>query len=468
MKKKTPKKLWGGTFAKPTHPLVEAFSVSTHYEDRLVPYDIQGSLAHASMLGKVGVVSRAESSKIQAGLKRILGEWKAGKFRLKPELEDVHGNVEARLGELIGAAAGKLHSGRSRNDQIALDERLYLRDAVGVLAKGLEAAQSAFLDMAVRAPEAIMPGYTHLQRAQPILFSHWCLAYVEMLKRDRRRMDRVLEELDECPLGAAALAGSALPLDRFAVAKSLGFSAPTENSLDSVSNRDYLIELAAALSLLMAHLSRLGEEVVLYTSQEFGFLRLDDSFATGSSLMPQKKNPDVAELMRGRAGRAFGLLMQLLTLVKGQPLAYNRDMQEDKEQLFQVLDMVGACLGIMPAFLAALEPDPTRMLSACEDGFLEATDAADYLVRQGVPFRQAHEAVGAAVRSCRKSGLRLSALSLAQWQGFHPAFGPDLAKALDFKALVAARSTYGGTSPKVVQAALKRARLRLKGKGGRP
>lgn len=460
--KKQAKKLWGGTFSKPTDPLVTAFTDSTRYEDRLVPYDIQGSLAHAAMLGKARIVKPSESKTLQAGLKRILKEWQAGRFRLKPDLEDVHANIEARLKEIVGPVAGKLHSGRSRNDQIALDERLYLRDAVSLLREQLKALQGSFIALAERHSDVVMPGYTHLQRAQPVLFAHWCMAYVEMFARDQRRMDRVLQELDECPLGAAALAGSSLPLDRHFVAKALGFSAPTENSLDSVSNRDYLVEFASALSLLMAHFSRLGEEVVLYTSQEFGFFKLDDSFATGSSLMPQKKNPDVAELLRGRTGRAYGLLVHLLTLIKGQPLAYNRDMQEDKEALFEVMDLVTHCVTLTGPLLHAIEPDAEKMLSACRRGFLEATDAADYLVRKGVPFRQAHEIVGKIVRHCQTNGMGLADLEEHTWRSFHASFDSGIRKAIDLDQVLASRKTYGGTAPIQVKAAIRRAKARLR------
>jgi argininosuccinate lyase len=460
---KKPAKLWGGRFTQPTHPLVEAFTVSTHYEARLVPYDIQGSVAHAKMLGKQGIVGKAEAARLVAGLGRILSEWKRGKFKLDPALEDVHGNVEARLKRLIGPLAGKLHSGRSRNDQVALDERLYLRDAAAMLKGRLREAQRAFLGLAEANFGAVMPGYTHLQRAQPILFSHWCLAYVEMLERDATRMDQLADALDECPLGAGALAGSALPLDRKYVAKLLGFSRVSENSLDTVSNRDYLIELASHLSLAMVHLSRLGEEVVLYCSQEFGFFKLDDSFATGSSLMPQKKNPDVAELLRGRAGRAFGLLVQLLTMAKGQPLAYNRDMQEDKQGSFEAIDMVAACLEILPPLLAALKPDAARMRAACEEGFLEATDAADYLVGKGLPFREAHEAAGLAVRAAQDRRCALSQLPLSAWKACHDKFDAGVFRAIALDRVIAARATYGGTAPAQVRAALRRARARLKG-----
>jgi argininosuccinate lyase len=391
-----------------------------------------------------------------------LKEWEDGKFKLDPAFEDVHGCVEARLRVILGPVAGKLHSGRSRNDQIALDERLYLRDVVLLLASELVSAQRALLHLAERHIELVMPGYTHLQRAQPILFSHWCLAYFEMLNRDEKRLSQVYEALDECPLGAGALAGSALPLDRKLTAKLLGFSKVSENSLDSVSNRDYLVELAHALALMHAHLSRLGEEIVLFSSQEFGFLAIDDSFATGSSLMPQKKNPDVAELLRGRSALATAWLVQLLTLLKSQPLAYNRDMQEDKELSFQAIDASLSCLRILPPFLRALSPNEARMRQACEDGFLEATDAADYLVGKGVPFREAHEASGKAVREAQAAGTTLGKLPMQAWKRCHPAYDMGVFKAIDLNYVLAARSTYGGTAPAQVRAALRRARARIK------
>ncbi|HTB23282.1 MAG TPA: argininosuccinate lyase [bacterium] len=454
-------KLWGGAFAGGTHPAVEAFTDSTRYEDRLVPHDISGSVAHARMLGRVGVVSKAEAARLVLGLERVRKEWLAGAFKLDPAFEDVHGNVEARLREIVGPLAGKLHSGRSRNDQVALDERLLLRELVARLKKALGVAAGAWLDFGADHQELILPGYTHLQRGQPVLFGHWALAWVEMWLRDFKRLDHVADALDECPLGAAALAGSTLPLDRAFVARELGFSRVTENSMDSVSDRDYLVDFAYALAMLMQHLSRLGEEIVLYSSQEFGFFRLGDAIATGSSLMPQKRNPDVAELLRGRAGRAYGLLMHLLTLLKGQPLSYNRDMQEDKELFFGTFDLVLHCVRLVPVLAANLEPDGARMRTACHEGFLEATDAADYLVRKGVPFREAHEAVGRAVRACRLKGCTLAELPLEAWKSLNPAFGPDLPRHLRLEAVVAARASQGGTAPARVRQALQRARGRV-------
>ena len=455
------KKLWGGAFDAKTHPAVEAFTDSTRYEDRLVPHDIAGSVAHARMLGKVGVISKAEAGKLQAGLTQVLKEWEAGKFKLDPAFEDVHGNVEARLRDIVGPVAGKLHSGRSRNDQVALDDRLLLRQQLAWLRDDLAKGAWAWLDFGTAHYDLILPGYTHLQRGQPVLFGHWALVWVEMLLRDLKRLEQVAEATDECPLGAAALAGSTLPLDRAFVAKQLGFGRVSENSLDSVSNRDYLVDFAYSLAMIMQHLSRLGEEVVLYSSQEFGFLKLADGVATGSSLMPQKRNPDVAELLRGRAGRAYALLTHLLTMLKGQPLAYNRDMQEDKELWFQTFDLVLHCVRLLPVLATHLQPDAVRMRNACRDGFLEATDAADYLVRQGVPFREAHEAVGKAVRDCQALGCTLVELPLDHWQSLHPAFKRDLFQALQLEAVVGARKTYGGTAPSQVKAALARARKRL-------
>jgi argininosuccinate lyase len=458
-----PEKLWGGAFAGGTHPAVEAFTDSTHYEDRLVPHDLRGSMAHAKMLAKARVIAPGEAARIVRGLERILKEWRSGRFRLHPAHEDVHGNVEARLRALIGPLAGKLHSGRSRNDQIALDERLLLREQCQWLRQALGEAARAWLDFGAAHQGLILPGYTHLQRGQPVLFGHWALAWVEMWLRDLERLDRVREALDECPLGAAALAGSTLPLDPAYVARQLGFSRVAENSMDAVSNRDYLLDFAYAMAMLMQHLSRLGEEIVLYSSQEFGFFRLGDAIATGSSLMPQKRNPDVAELLRGRAGRSYGLLVQLLTVLKGLPMTYNRDLQEDKEALFQTCDMVLHCARLVPVLAAHLHPDGERMRRACQDGFLEATDAADYLVGKGVPFREAHTAVGRAVRACRQRGCGLAELPLAQWKGLHAAFGADLIPRLSLESVVAARRSPGGTAPVRVRQAMARARRRLAG-----
>lgn len=460
---KLKKKLWGGAFAGKTHPAVEAFGDSTRYEDRLVPHDIAGSIAHARMLGKVGIVSKVEAKKLESGLKKVLHEWEQGRFKLDAAYEDVHGNVEARLRDIVGTVAGKLHSGRSRNDQIALDDRLIVRQQIQWLQAALADAAEAWLDFAEEHQTHILPGYTHVQRGQPVLFGHWGQVFVEMFLRDLKRLDQVLETVnEECPLGAAALAGSTLPLDRHFTAQALGFKRPTENSIDSVSNRDFLVDFSYALAMIMQHLSRLGEELVLYTSQEFGFLKLGDAIATGSSLMPQKRNADVAELLRGRTGRAYGLLTHLLTLQKGQPLSYNRDQQEDKELLFQTFDLVLHCVRLVPVLAQNLTPDPQRMRAACKEGFLEATDAADYLVRQGVPFREAHEAVGAAVRLATERGVTLSALALKEWQALHPKFQAGLFDALRLEQVVAARRTFGGTAPKTVKAALIRARRRLK------
>jgi argininosuccinate lyase len=460
---KAKKKLWGGAFAAKTHPAVEAFGDSTRYEDRLVPHDIAGSIAHARMLGKVGIVSKAEAAKLEAGLKRVLHEWEQGRFKLDAAYEDVHGNVEARLTEILGPVAGKLHSGRSRNDQVALDGRLLMRQQILWLKEALGDAAESWLKFITKEQAHILPGYTHVQRGQPVLFGHWGLAFIEMWLRDLKRLDAVLETVNaECPLGAAALAGSTLPLDRAYVAKQLGFKRPTENSIDSVSNRDHVIDFAYALAMLMQHLSRFGEELVLYSSQEFGFLKLGDAIATGSSLMPQKRNADVAELMRGRTGRAYGLLTHLLTLQKGQPLSYNRDQQEDKELFFQTFDLVLHCVRLVPVLAQNLSTDPVRMLAACREGFLEATDAADYLVRKGVPFREAHEAVGAAVRLAQGRGATLSELDLEEWKALNPAFDEGLFAALRLEQVVAARRTFGGTAPKNVRAALGRAKARLR------
>lgn len=455
-------KLWGGRFSQGMHPLLAEFSVSVRYEDRLVPYDIQGSIAHAQMLAEQGIIRQSEAKKLVAGLKKILKCWEKDEFELTEAHEDVHGCIEAELKNLVGDVAGKLHSGRSRNDQVALDERLYLRDVAAHYIGLINEAIKAFVTLAESNIDAIMPSYTHLQRAQPVLFAHWCHAYIEMLLRDRRRFERLLSDsLSECPLGASALAGSSLPLDRKSVAKSLAFSKPTENSLDTVADRDHLLEFASNQAIMMIHLSRFAEEITNFNSQEFGFIELDDAFATGSSLMPQKKNPDVAELLRGKVGHSLGLVTQLFTLMKGLPLAYNRDMQEDKEFLFYTIDTMSLCLRILPEFLSAITVKSDVMRAACEHGFLDATDAADYLVEKNVPFREAHEVIGKIVRYCQKQQKTLMALSLNEWQSFHTQFSKDITSRLKLETVVSARKTYGGTAAKQVKAALNRVKKKV-------
>jgi len=380
-------KPWSGRFTEKTDKLVEEFNASISFDKRLYKHDIMGSITHARMLAKVGILTKKEVDKIISGLKAIEKEIVAGKFRFTPDLEDIHMAIEKRLIEKIGPVGGKLHTARSRNDQVALDVRLYLRDEIKEIQSLIRDLQKALVNVAKKNLDCIMPGYTHLQRAQPILFSHHLLAYYEMLKRDHERIADCLTRVNVMPLGAGALAGSPYPLDRDFVAKELGFAKPTDNSLDSVSDRDFCIEFCGAASILMMHLSRLSEEFILWSSQEFGFIELSDAFSTGSSIMPQKKNPDVPELVRGKTGRVYGNLLSLLTTMKALPLAYNKDMQEDKEALFDTVDTVKDCLKVFSPMLTTMKINKKKMLNATKQGFLTATDAADYLVKKGVPFQ---------------------------------------------------------------------------------
>jgi argininosuccinate lyase len=439
-------KPWGGRFTEATNALVEAYTASIQYDWRLFPYDIAGSVAHAAMLGKTGIISEKEARRIITGLKGILQEIAAGKFKFSMELEDIHMNIEHRLIEKIGPVGGKLHTGRSRNDQVALDLRMYLRDEITEVRRLLRALQKTITVLAERHHDAVMPGYTHLQRAQPVLFGHHLLAYYEMFERDRERFADCFRRVNIMPLGAGALAGTVLPIDRKMVAGLLGFSGLSENSMDAVSDRDFAIEFVSACSQVMMHISRLAEELVLWSSSEFGFITIADAFTTGSSIMPQKKNPDVAELSRGKAGRVFGNLTSLLTLMKGLPLAYNRDMQEDKEPVFDTADTVTATLAVVAGMLSGITVHRDAMRHAAEDGFITATDLADYLVRKGMPFRQAHEVVGRAVRQAldRKCGLK--DLPLDEYRRLSPLIGDDVYRALSVDASVNRRTSYGGTA----------------------
>src|SRR5512135_1000509 len=403
-------KLWGGRFSGPTDKFVEEFTASLPFDKRLYKYDIAGSLAHCRMLGRQGIISAEEADKIMHGLSEVLSEIESGAFPWRIELEDVHMNIEARLTEKIGEAGKKLHTARSRNDQVALDMRLYLRDEAAAISRGIYEMQGALLDQAERYIEVIMPGYTHLQRAQPVLLSHHLLAYYEMLERDLGRFADCARRGDVMPLGAGALAGTDFPIDRRFVAQLLGFKEPSHNSMDAVSDRDFHIEFLSCCSLLMMHLSRMSEEFVLWSSSEFGFVDLPDAYCTGSSIMPQKKNPDVPELVRGKTGRVYGDLMALLTVMKGLPLAYNKDMQEDKEPLFDTIDTVKGSLKVFADMVREMGIRADNMRNAAARGFSTATDVADYLVRKGLPFRDAHEVVGRAVRYCVESGKDLSEL----------------------------------------------------------
>ncbi len=454
-------KPWGGRFAQATDPQVEAYTASIQFDRRLYKYDIQGSIAHARMLAKCGLLAKGEADKIVAGLHEIGGEIERGEFRFDSSFEDIHMAIESRLTEKVGEAGAKLHTGRSRNDQVALDVRLYLREEIRQVRHLVAGLERALIAQAEAHLDLIMPGYTHLQRAQPVLLAHHLMAYVEMLERDRARLNDALARVDVLPLGSGALAGVGLPIDRRFVARELQFRALSANSLDAVSDRDFVIEPLAAFALLMVHLSRLAEEIVLWASAEFGFIELPDAFATGSSMMPQKKNPDVAELTRAKTGRVFGALVALLTTVKGLPLSYNRDLQEDKEPLFDSVETVKAALSVMASLVSGLTFSRDRMQQAARDGFLNATDTADYLVRKEMPFRQAHETVGRIVRRCLAKRCRIEELSLKELQAASPLFDRDVFAYIALEACIERRKATGGTATGTVKKAIAAARTRL-------
>ncbi|WP_039912361.1 argininosuccinate lyase [Cellvibrio mixtus] len=456
-----PIKPWGGRFSEATDAFVERFTASIGFDYRLYHHDINGSIAHATMLAKVGVLTDAERDQIITGLEEIRAEIVAGKFTWSVSLEDVHMNIEALLTQRIGITGKKLHTGRSRNDQVATDIRLYLRDEIDAIAKELTRLQQGLLQVAEANADTIMPGFTHLQTAQPVTFGHHLLAWFEMLQRDYGRLQDCRKRVNQSPLGAAALAGTTYPIDRAYTAQLLGFDAPTENSLDSVSDRDFAIEFAAFASLLMMHLSRASEELVLWTSSQFSFIDLPDRFCTGSSIMPQKKNPDVPELVRGKTGRVYGHLTALLTLMKSQPLAYNKDNQEDKEPVFDAIDTVKDCLRAFADMVPAIQPRKEKMYEAAKRGFSTATDLADYLVRRGVPFRDAHEIVGKSVAHGVQTGKDLSEMSLAELQQFSTVIEQDVFAVLTLEGSVAARNHIGGTAPAQVKAAVARAKDNL-------
>ncbi len=448
------KKPWGGRFEGPTDKLVEVFNASLDFDRRLVREDIAGSRAHVAMLGAVGILEVDEVQAILTGLETVLNEVEAGSFPWRVELEDVHMNVETRLRELIGPVAGKLHTARSRNDQVALDFRLWVKGACARMIEKLERLRAVMLAEADRNFGTIMPGYTHLQVAQPIMLSHWFMAYFEMLSRDQSRFEDALSRMDESPLGAGALAGTPWPIDRFRTAAALGFARPTRNSLDSVGSRDFALEFLAACSIAMAHLSRISEELVLYSSFEFGFVVLPDSHTTGSSIMPQKKNPDVSELARGKAGRVFGDLMALLTVVKGTPLAYNKDFQEDKEPVFDAADTLEVILTLYADMLPLCLWQAETTKRAAARGYSTATDLADYLARQGVPFREAHEVVGKLVAVCVNSKRQLWELTSEELALAHPKLDAGALEVVTVEASVSARRSYGGTAPELVREAI--------------
>jgi len=454
-------KPWGGRFDEPTDAFVEEFTASVGFDRRLYRHDIQGSIAHARMLAHVGVLSTEECMAIVAGLEGIAADIEAGRFEWSTALEDVHMNIEARLVKAIGDVGKKLHTGRSRNDQVATDIRLYLREAIDAILAELERLMSALLEIAGREAETIMPGFTHLQAAQPISFGHHMLAWFEMLFRDRQRLVDCRRRVNVLPLGAAALAGTSYPIDRAYTAGLLGFEAVAENSLDAVSDRDFAIEFNACGALIMMHLSRFSEELVLWSSQQFGFIDISDAFCTGSSIMPQKKNPDVPELIRGKSGRVYGHLMSLLTLMKAQPLAYNKDNQEDKEPLFDTIDTLLGSLRAYADMMPHVEVRRERLREATLAGFTTATDLADYLVRQGIPFRDAHEIVGQSVRYALDKGMDLAELSLDELRRFSADIKEDVFDVLSLEGSLAARDHIGGTAPVQVRAAVVRARERL-------
>jgi argininosuccinate lyase len=436
-------------------------NASVDVDRRMWREDLDGSRAHAAMLGAQGIVSAEDASAIDAGLERVRARIEAGDFEWSVALEDVHMNIEQRLTDDIGPAGGRLHTGRSRNDQVATDVRLWLVRRIDVLTAALRALQRAFVEVAERDGEAILPGYTHLQRAQPILLAHHLLAYVEMFERDVGRLTDCRRRANYSPLGAAALAGTPFPLDRRRTALALGFDGPMANSLDAVADRDFAVEFTAAAALAMVHLSRLGEELVLWSSQEFAFVTLGDAFATGSSIMPQKKNPDIPELVRGKTGRVFGDLVALLTVLKGLPLAYNKDLQEDKEALFDAADTLLDCVTVMARLLPACTFHPTRMRAACDAGYVTATDVADYLARRQVPFREAHHITGRLVGWCIAESRTLPSLTLDEFRRFSDRFEADILDAVTVERSVAARTSEGGTAPDRVRSALAQARSRL-------
>ena len=452
---------WSGRFEEPVDERVKRFTASASFDKRLAKYDIEGSLAHARMLAARRIVSRRDLRAIERGLARIRREVDAGGFRWSIDAEDVHLNIERRLVALVGEPGKRLHTARSRNDQVATDLRLWLRDEIDAVEKLLVALEKSLLEKAGQHAGLVMPGFTHLQVAQPVTFGHHLLAYVEMLERDRERLLQVRSRTNKLPLGSAALAGTGFPIDRERVARALGFDGLCENSLDAVSDRDFAIEFCAFAALAMVHLSRLAEELILWASPRFGFVRLPDRFCTGSSIMPQKKNPDVPELARGKTGRVVGHLVALLTLMKGQPLAYNKDNQEDKEPLFDAVDTLKDCLAVFAPLVAGLAPVPAAMRAATLEGHATATDLADYLVRKGMAFRDAHGVVARAVREAERAGVDLAALPLSKLKAFSSLIASDVKKVLTPEGSVAARSHRGGTAPAEVRRAIARARKRL-------
>ena len=445
------KKLWGGRFQKSANAAMEDFHSSIAVDQRMAREDILGSLAHARMLGKQGIIPQADADKICEGLLSLLADYEAGKLTFSKSAEDIHMNMELLLTERIGEPGKRLHTGRSRNDQVALDCRLYMIHGTDATIENLITLQTAILETARAHTHTVMPGYTHMQKAQPITLAHHLMAYFEMFRRDVERLQDCKKRMDYMPLGAGALAGSTYPLDRELVRAQLGFSAITRNSLDSVSDRDFCIEYASCASIIMMHLSRFCEELILWSTDEFRFVEMDDAYSTGSSIMPQKKNPDVAELIRGKTGRVYGDLTTLLTMMKGLPLAYNKDMQEDKEAVFDALDTVNGCLSIFTRMFSTLRFNTDKMLAGAGRGFTNATDAADYLVKKGVPFRTAHEIIGKLVFACLSQGKALSDLTISELQEISPAFEEDVFNSISLIACVEGRNLPGGPAPEAVE-----------------
>ena len=456
-------KLWSGRFSESTDEAVERFTASVAFDRRLAPFDIQGSIAHANMLAAAGVIAPEEREQIVSGLEEIAGEIAAGRFAWSEALEDVHMNIEAALTQRIGEVGKKLHTGRSRNDQVATDMRLFTREEIGAVGHCLRLVQGAILDLATREVDTIMPGFTHLQTAQPVTLGHHLLAWFAMLDRDFDRLSDCRRRVNRSPLGAAALAGTTFAIDPEATSSTLGFDGPCENSIDAVSDRDFCIELVSDCALIMMHLSRMAEEIILWNTAQMNFITLGDAYCTGSSIMPQKKNPDVPELIRGKAGRVYGDLMSLLTLMKGQPLAYNRDNQEDKLPLFDAVDTVKDCLNVFAGLLPSISVNREAMLEAAGKGYATATDLADYLVRKGIPFRDAHAIVGRAVARAVGDGVGLEALSLDALRALEPRIDEDVYEVLSLEGSVAARNHAGGTAPSRVRAAIASAREKLAG-----
>ena len=444
------KKLWEGRFTKNTNALLEKFNASITFDKRMYAEDIKGSIAHSKMLSKQEIISQDDQLKIEKGLNQIKLEIENGEFIFKIEDEDIHMSIEKRLTEIIGSTAGKLHTARSRNDQVALDVRMYVRHQSLEIKELLINMESVLYTLSKKYKNTIIPGYTHLQRAQPILLAHHLLAYFQMFKRDISRIDDFLERSDEMPLGAGALAGTTFDLDRHYVAGQLGFSAPTVNSLDSVSDRDFIIELASIISIISMHLSRFSEEIIIWCTSEFSFVKLDDAFATGSSIMPQKKNPDIAELVRGKSGRIYGNLIAILTTMKALPLAYNKDMQEDKEGIFDSIDNIKICIEIFYEMLSTMDVNEKEILESMKKGFLNATDVADYLAKNGMPFREAHKVVGQIVSYCEQKNIAIDDMKFEEYLEFSNIFKEDVLEAITIENCVNNRNSYGGTSIKNV------------------